>query len=140
MVIPTRRILNLLLCAAGLWTALLSLGGVAQTPPAIPSDVQAIMNKMQSGQQPTAQELQRLQSWSQSMAKGQTTSTTTGSGQTQAGGGMVGVTGGGVAGSNVGALLGSAGGPLSASNSPAVLKQLCPKPTVKEVCQHRTAV
>ena len=51
--------LALMLCAA-------AGGALAQTPP-VPPDVQAILNKIQSGKQPTQAEEKRMEEWSQSM-------------------------------------------------------------------------
>jgi Flp pilus assembly protein TadD len=62
------------ICVAVFLAVLLTDSGFAQAPPSIPPDVQAIMNKMSSGQAPTPQEQQRLQQWGQSMAAGMSSS------------------------------------------------------------------
>jgi len=67
-----RRVLSKLLLAAGLLLLLLTPSRVQCQAPAIPPDVQAIMNKLSSGKIPTAAEQKRLQEWAASQAGGGT--------------------------------------------------------------------
>jgi hypothetical protein len=82
---------------------------VAQAP-LIPPDIQAIMQKMQSGQQPTADEMRRLQEWGQAMQQQMKGGGATGG---AAGGGGAAGAGAGSVGQNFGVTpVPSAGNPL----------------------------
>ena len=61
---PSRRLV--LICA--LFLSLLAVAGAGAQAPTIPSDVQAIINKLKSGQGTTPAEQKRLKEWSQSMS------------------------------------------------------------------------